>query len=109
MAGGDRLFVCFPPAEGSLPVGERQLRCGGRSSEDRLRLVAQLREENVGRRRGHCAGLYSGEAAVVGGNTLFGCSPPAGNRLIEGKRLRSRSYTFVFLYPAQKVFVGLGQ
>ena len=77
MAGGDRLFVCFPPAEGSLPVGERQLRCGGRSSEDRLRLVAQLREENVGRRRLRCRRPNSGEAAVVGDNRLFGPLPPA--------------------------------
>ena len=43
-------------------------------------LGAFLRLANV-RRRTLCWGLYSGEAAVVGGNHLFGCSPPVENLL----------------------------
>ena len=37
-----------------------------------LRRVAQFRGANAGRRR-----LNSGEAAVVGGDSFFGCAPPA--------------------------------
>ena len=43
-------------------------------------LGAFLRLANV-RRRTLCWGLYSGEAAVVGGNHLFGYSPPVENLL----------------------------
>ena len=42
-----------------------------------LRQIAQLREENVGRRRLRCRRPNSGDAAVVGDNRLFGPLPPA--------------------------------
>ena len=45
--------------------------------------VAQLRGATAGRRRMHCGRLYYGEAAVVGGDDLFGCFPPA-ERLLPG-------------------------
>ena len=51
-----------------------------------LRQVAQLRGANVGRRRVRGGRPNSGEAAVVGGNNLFGCFPPAGKLLPGGKR-----------------------
>ena len=38
--------------------------------------VAHLRRANAGRRRMFCGGPNSGEAVVVGGNNLFGSSPP---------------------------------
>ena len=37
-----------------------------------LRPITQLRGANVGRRRMRCGRLNSGEAAVVGGDRLFG-------------------------------------
>ena len=42
-----------------------------------LRRRAQLRRANVGRRTSISRRLYSGEAAVVGGDDLFGSCPPA--------------------------------
>jgi len=42
-----------------------------------LRRRAQLRGANVGRRGMHGGWLNSGEAAVVGGDDLFGGFPPA--------------------------------
>ena len=42
-----------------------------------LRRVAQLRGANAGRRRKNGRQLNSGEAAVVGGDNLLGCFPPA--------------------------------
>ena len=50
-----------------------------------LRRVAQLRGANVGRRRLRGGRLYSGEAAVVGGDDHFGCFPPAEKIGIEDK------------------------
>ena len=45
-----------------------------------LRQTAQLRRANVGRRRLCCGRLNSGEAAVVGGDDLFGSFPPANQQ-----------------------------
>lgn len=44
-------------------------------------LGAFLRLANVRRRKLFCERLSSGEATVVGGNNLFGFSPPADNPL----------------------------
>ena len=42
-----------------------------------LRRVAQFRGANAGRRRLRGGRVNSGEAAVVGGDSFFGCAPPA--------------------------------
>ena len=44
---------------------------------------AQLRGATAGRRRMRCGWPNSGEAAVVGGDDLFGCFPPAERLLPE--------------------------
>ena len=59
--------------------------------------LSQFRRENVGRRRMHGGWLNSGEAAVVGGDDLFGGFPPAGKPLPEdgvssGERGAHRSW-----------------
>ena len=50
-----------------------------------LRRIAQLRRGNAGRRRIHDGRPNYGEAAVVGGDCLFGGFPPAGRPLPGGK------------------------
>jgi hypothetical protein len=50
---------------------------------DSVRRLAQLRGANVRRRRMFGGRPNSGEAAVVGGDRLFGCCPPAEQPLPE--------------------------
>ena len=86
LVGGDRLFGCCSPTEQPLTVGRRQLRRAGCSSEVVLRRGVQLRGANVRRRRMLGGRANSGEAALVGGDRLFGCFPPAEQPLTGGGR-----------------------
>ena len=67
-----------------------------------LRRLAQLRGANVGRRRMHGGWLNSGEAAVVGGDDLFGGFPPAGKPLTGGKSLREKNVVPASSVPARE-------
>ena len=84
VVGNDCLLGSSPPAKGILPGGT--VSSDGASSHRKTALlqVSQLRGTNVGRRRLHCGRRNSGEAAVVGGNRLFGCFPPARGWLPGG-------------------------
>ena len=91
VVGGNRLFVCSPPAGKPLTGGNRQLRSAGRSSELVVGLGrVQLRGANAGRRRVRGGRPNSGKAAMVGGNRLFGCFPPAERLLPGGNRQLGR-------------------
>jgi len=80
--GGDNLLGCFPPAGGLCPE------LGVSSDEkDAHRRRGSHREFNSGERMlagGGCVvgRLFSGEAAVVGGDLHFESSPPAELSLI---------------------------
>ena len=94
-----------PPTSPSSPelrfLGMPELRRSRRSQEERassdeqgahrkwLCRLAQLRGANAGRRRMRGGGLNSGEAAVVGGDDLFECYPPAENLFAVGNSLVS--------------------
>ena len=74
----------FFTLEDELAGGNRQLRRGGRSSEDSLAPDNQLPGGNAGRRRLHGGWPNSGEAAVVEGDDLLGRFPPARKPLTGG-------------------------
>ena len=82
--GGDNLFGCFPPAGGLCPE------LGVSSDEkDAHRKRGSHREFNSGERMlagGGCVvgRLFSGEAAVVGGDDLLEGFPPAEVLLTGG-------------------------
>ena len=75
--------------------------CGGYQKTD-LRRRAQLRGANVGRRTSISRRLYSGEAAVVGGDDLFGGFPPARKPLTGGKPLREKRVVPASSVPARE-------
>jgi hypothetical protein len=67
-----------------------------------LRRRAQLRGANVGRRTSISRRLYSGEAAVVGGDDLFGGFPPAGKPLTGGNPLPEKRVVPASSVPARE-------
>ena len=73
MVGGNHLCVSPPPAEQPLP-------------EVVLRRGVLLRRANVRRRRMLGGRANSGEAALVGGDNLFGRCSPAEQPLTVGRR-----------------------
>ena len=64
--------------------------------------LAQFRRENVRRRRMHGGWLNSGEAAVVGGDRLLACPPPARKPLTGGKSLREKNVVPASSVPARE-------
>ena len=52
-----------------------------------------------------CGRLKYGEAAVVGGADLFGCSPPAENLLVVRKCQVSSVATFICLRRVRDIYV----
>ena len=83
LVGGIWLFWLMVAAwrlaleKGMVPV--RDVSSGEREARRKrlLRRADELRRENAGRRRLRGGRLNSGEAAVVGGDSFFGCAPPA--------------------------------
>ena len=83
LVGGIWLFWLMVAAwrlaleKGMVPV--RDVSSGEREARRKrlLRRADELRRENVRRRRGRGGRVNSGEAAVVGGDSFFGCAPPA--------------------------------
>ena len=75
--GGDHHLGCSPPAEVRFTGGNHSSDGASPHRKTAMRRLAQLRRANAGRRRMRGGWLYSCEAAVVGGNRHFGCSPPA--------------------------------
>ena len=84
VVGGDDLLEDFLRRGSPCPeviVSSDEAGAHRRTASRRLN---QLRGVNAGRRRMHCGRLNFGEAAVVGGDDFFGCSPPAEDPLTGG-------------------------
>ena len=64
--------------------------------------LSQFRRENVRRRTSISRQPNSGEAAVVGGDDLFGCSSPAEQPLTGGKSLSEKSVVPANSVPASE-------
>ena len=93
--GGNNLFGFPPPAE--QPLQEE--------SPYRRRALCQLIQfprANVRRRTLISRRPNSGEAAVVGGDDLFGCSSPAEQPLTGGKSLSEKSVVPANSVPASE-------
>ncbi len=128
VVGGADVFGCFPPAEQPLPGGacvaggrtpakpqwsevmiflddflrQRALCPEERSCRRRvLCQLAQFRRANVSRRTLIYRRPYSGEAAMVGGDNLFGRFPPAEKPLTGGEPLLEKSVVPANSVPAR--------
>ena len=95
VVGGNNLFGFPPPAEHPLTGGNPYRRRG-------LCQLPQFRRANVRRRTLISRQSNFGEAAVVGGNNLFGRFPPAEHPLTGGKPLPEKSVVPAISVPASE-------
>ena len=95
VVGGNHFCGSPPPAEHPLTGGNPYRRRG-------LCQLPQFRRANVRRRTLISRQSNFGEAAVVGGNNLFGRFPPAEHPLTGGKPLPEKSVVPAISVPASE-------
>ncbi|MPM72139.1 hypothetical protein SDC9_119112 [bioreactor metagenome] len=98
VVGGNNLFECFPPAEQPLAGGNAL-------PEKGLVSAISVPESNCSPEDIDIPEPNSGESAVVGGNNLFGSSPPTEQPLTGGNPYRRRGYAS-YLSSDERMFAG---